>query len=298
MPKPFVKWVGGKTQLLNEIHARTPPDFGTPARDVYVEPFVGGGSVLFDVVSRYPDLREIHANDLNKELINAYTVVRDDVGALVGVLSGMHSEYRGAGDRAAVYYAWRDRLNGLIEKHVGEGYGDDAVAQAALFIGVMKTCFNGVCRYNRAGLFNVPHGRTANPKVCDADTLAECSTALQNVEFHLGGYADTLAYVDSRAFVYADPPYRAIPGSPSFVAYQKGGFGDDEQERLCSFLRECSNRGAKFVMSNSDPRNGDPRDAFFDDMYSWCRIDRVKARRYVNSDGAGRGDVSEIMAYN
>ena len=310
----LVKWVGGKSQLLGELRSRYPDDLGTPARDRYVEPFVGGGAVLFDVLASHPGLAEAHANDLNRELVNAYVVTRDDPEALVAALGALAGEYLALGSdeegharRAEVFYRWRDRLNALIDAHeqdVGvDGnasvYGDDSVEQAALFLALLKTCFNGLCRYNSSGHFNTPHGRYRAPAICDAQRVRDCSAALAPVTFHLGGYDATLPLVDSRTFLYADPPYREIPGKPSFKAYQKSGFNDDSQRELAAFLRKCVDRGARIMTSNSDPHNGDPDDDFLDDLYGgWCTVERVHARRAINSRGDGRGAITEILAWS
>lgn len=309
----LVKWVGGKTQLLDEIRKHYPSDLGTEARDRYVEPFVGGGAVLFDVLAMHPTLSAVHANDLNRELINAYVVVRDEPDTLIERLRGLAGEYlplghdkEGQKARAEVFYRWRKRLNELIDAHAADEevngnecvYGDDSVKQAALFLAILRTCFNGLCRYNRDGHFNTPHGRYAEPPICDEAKIRACSKALAPVTFHLGSYDATLPLIDRATFVYADPPYREIPGKPSFKAYQKSGFNDESQAELAAFLFECDRRGAKVLASNSDPHNGDPDDDFFDDLYSWCSVDRVYARRAINSKGDGRGAITEILVHN
>lgn len=304
----LVKWVGGKGQLLPELRKRYPVDLGTPSRDRYVEPFVGGGAVLFDVLSAFPGIREAHANDLNRELVNAYVVTRDHPAELEATLRDEHaSKYLPLSHegRAEVFYGWRNRLNELIDAHATDDgidgnhdvYGDDSVEQAALFLAILRTCFNGLCRYNGGGHFNAPHGRYANPAICDGGRIRACSAALRPVTFHLGSYEGMGAYVDNRTFVYADPPYREIPGKPSFKAYQKSGFNDDNQRELAEFLRGCRDVGAKVMTSNSDPHNGDPDDDFFDDLYDWCTVDRVYARRAINSKGDGRGAITEIVAW-
>lgn len=303
----LLKWVGGKTQLLPEIRKHYPKDLGTALRDRYVEPFVGGGAVLFDILESYPSLSSVHANDLNRELVNAYVVTRDDTEGLISSLESLAGEYLPLDheERAKVFYGWRKRFNELIDAHAGDGeidgndsvYGDDSTEQAALFLALLRTCFNGLCRYNGDGHFNTPHGRYKNPAICDGEKIRSCSRALAPVTFHVGGYDAMDSYIDGKTFVYADPPYREIPGKPSFKAYQKSGFNDDNQRELADFLRECSERGAAIMTSNSDPHNGDPDDDFFDDLYSWATIDRVLARRAINSKGNGRGAITEILAW-
>lgn len=304
----LVKWVGGKGQLLPELRRRYPSDLGTPSRNRYVEPFVGGGAVLFDVLARFPGLSSVHANDLNRELVNAYVVTRDRSDELEGMLRSRADEYLPLSheQRAEVFYGWRSRLNDLIDVHADDTdpdgnhdvYGADSVEQAALFLAILRTCFNGLCRYNGGGHFNAPHGRYANPAICDSDRIHACSEALRPVTFHLGSYDRMAGHVDEHTFVYADPPYRELPGKPSFKAYQRSGFNDDDQRRLAGFLRACHDGGAKVMTSNSDPHNGDPNDDFFDTLYDWCTVDRVYARRAINSKGTGRGAITEIIAWD
>lgn len=306
----LVKWVGGKSQLLPELRKHVPADFGTDARPKYVEPFVGGGAMLFDMLESYPSLRAVHANDLNKELINAYVVTRDEPDALMAMLrDGYAPDYLPLSqeNRAQVFYGWRNRLNELIDRHAADDiddgnasiYGADSVEQAALFLAILRTCFNGLCRYNGDGHFNTPHGRYKNPAIFDEERIRSCSKALQPVTFHVGSYEAMEHYVDEGTFLYADPPYREIPGKPSFKAYQKSGFNDDNQRELAAFLRRCADMGAKVMTSNSDPHNGNPDDDFFDDLYGeWCSVDRVYARRAINSKGDGRGAITEILAWN
>ena len=308
MGTTLVKWVGGKTQLLPEIRKRMPADLGTRDRPRYVEPFVGGGAVLFDVLEAYPTLEAVHANDLNRELINAYVVTRDSPDDLIEALGGLSGEYLPLShdERAGVFYGWRSRFNALIDRHAKDGghdgnssvYGSDSMEQAALFLALLRTCFNGLCRYNGDGHFNTPHGRYKSPAICDEKRIRECSEALAPVTFHVGGYTGMREHIDAGTFVYADPPYREIPGKPSFKAYQKSGFNDDNQRELAEFLRECAESGAKVMTSNSDPHNGDPSDDFFDELYGWCNVDRVYARRAINSKGDGRGAITEILAWN
>lgn len=308
----LLKWVGGKTQLLPEIRKHYPKDLGTDARDTYVEPFVGGGAVLFDVLGSYPSLASVHANDLNKELVNAYVVTRDDPEGLISLLRDEYAmEYLPLGHdeegheaRAQVFYKWRNRFNELIDRHAGDDvdgdssvYGSDSLEQAGLFMAMLRTCFNGLCRYNGDGHFNTPHGRYKNPAICDEERIRGCSKALGRVTFHVGGYDRMTDYVNERTFLYADPPYREIPGKPSFKAYQKSGFNDDNQRELAGFLRDCTMRGARILTSNSDPHNGDQEDDFFDDLYSWAEVGRVHARRAINSKGDGRGPVTEILVW-
>ena len=180
--KPFVKWAGGKAQILDEIRAKYPEGLGS-AITKYAEPFVGGGAVLFDVLSNFA-LREVYISDINRELIHAYTTIRDGADELIDVLREYEARYLPADEetRKAVYYANRERFNTL------KSANDTSVELAALFIFLNRTCFNGLYRVNAKGGYNVPQGSYKNPKICDADNLRAVSEALQGVTIVCGDY--------------------------------------------------------------------------------------------------------------
>lgn len=289
--KPFVKWVGGKTQLLSDIKKTLPDDFSQQGAITYVEPFVGGGAVLFWILQEYPNIEKAVINDINEELICTYKVVRDKVDALISELGSFQKEYCSFNDsmRKEYYIYQRKRFN--------EDENSD-VETAALFIFLNRTCFNGLYRVNSKGKFNVPHGKYANPRICDEETLRADSSILQKVEILCGDFADTACYAGTDTLYYLDPPYRPLSETSSFTSYSKNGFDDAEQIRLRDFCEQLSFNKSLFVASNSDPRNIDGNDNFFDKLYKSFSIRRVSASRMVNSRAEGRGQISELIISN
>lgn len=286
--KPFIKWAGGKSQLLSEIRTKYPQKI-----ERYCEPFVGGGAVLLDVLANY-NPNEVIINDINAALINTYQQVQSNVDALISQLSKMQSEFWKADSelRKTLYTDNREKFNSLINCN------DNNLDKAALFIFLNKTCFNGLYRVNRKGLFNVPIGSYKKPPICDAENLRYISTLLQNVEIKCGDYKDCAEFIDGNTFVYIDPPYRPLTVTASFTSYNENEFGDQQQIELGHFIDEITEKGAKVVASNSDPKNADDTDNFFDDLYAKYNIDRVSAKRMINSKAAGRGNINEIIICN
>ena len=289
--KPFVKWAGGKGQLVDEIEKLFPPEESEKFTK-YCEPMVGGGAFFFHVLSRY-HFEELYINDINKELINAYRAIKQDVEALIEQLSKMQTEFlTGCNDQKQYYYHVRDAFNytALSDKI--------SIEKAAYFIFLNRTCFNGLYRVNRKGLFNVPMGSYKNPTICDTENLRNIHEALQNVTIECGDYADSASFIDGNTFVYLDPPYRPISATSAFNSYNSDAFDDKEQERLAEFIDEISETGAKVVLSNSDPKNVDPNDNYFDDLYSGYSIHRVSATRMINSKADKRGKINELLICN
>lgn len=291
--RPFLKWAGGKGQLLKEIEKYYP--FGNEKITKYAEPFVGGGAVLFDILSKY-DLEEIYISDINSELINTYRIIKDDVDKLIGLLRTMQNEYvHLENDERKKYYGIkRDRFNEIKIN----GNETINIEKAALMIFLNKTCFNGLYRVNRKGLFNVPMGGYKNPCICDEENLRAVSGKLQKVEIVCGDYRKSKKFIDDKTFVYFDPPYRPITNTASFTAYTEDLFNDENQIELAKFVEELDKKGAKIVVSNSDPKNTNEDDNFFDDIYSSQKIQRVKASRMINSNGNSRGKINELLISN
>ena len=291
--KPFLKWAGGKGQLLKEIEHYYPFEQGKITK--YAEPFVGGGAVLFDILSKYP-LEEIYISDINADLINTYRVIRDQIDGLVVTLSIMQREYlsMNESERKNYYLLQRDRFNKL---KVGEDEGGNVV-KAALMIFLNKTCFNGLFRVNRKGAFNVPMGSYKNPVICDESNLRLVSEKLKGVKIVCGDYREAAAFIDEKTFVYFDPPYRPLTETASFTAYTESLFSDAQQIELAKFVDEMDRKGAKIVVSNSDPKNTCPNDNFFDNLYASHTIVRVDAARMINSKGEGRGKIKELLISN
>jgi len=289
--RPFIKWVGGKTQLLDEVKKSLPRDFATRQHVTYVEPFVGGGAVMFWILQAYPNIEYAVINDINEELICTYRVIKESVEELISALSRIQEEYipQNTETRKDYYMAKRALFN---TKRISP------VDTAALFIFLNRTCFNGLYRVNSKGEFNVPHGKYANPRICDADNLRACSKVLKKVEILCGDFAETGRYAGPDTLFYFDPPYKPITETSSFTSYAKEGFDDAEQIRLRDFCDQISKDKALFIASNSDPKDVNPKDNFFDTIYNHFTIKRVSAARMINSDASGRGAISELMISN
>ena len=294
--KPFVKWVGGKTQLLEDIKKALPKDLSKRGNVTYVEPFVGGGAVLFWILQEYPNITRAVINDINAELINAYQIIRDDIDALIEVLSTMQNDFipLNTEERKAHYMQKRKRFNDI---KVNENE-DINIEKAALMIFLNKTCFNGLFRVNRKGLFNVPMGAYKNPMICDKNNLRAVSEKLQRVTIVCGDYRESADFIDENTFVYFDPPYRPITDTASFTAYTENLFNDEEQIELARFVDDMHRKGAKVVISNSDPKNSNTEDDFFDNIYSAHKIKRVEATRMINCNSEARGKIKELLISN
>ena len=287
--KPFVKWAGGKTQILNEIRALYPAELGRYICK-YAEPFVGGGAVLFDILNNYR-LNEVYISDINKELICTYLAIRDDMARLIEILEVFEQQYLAqcSEGRREIYYEKRKRFNEL------KGRGDNNTELAGLFIFLNHTCYNGLYRVNAKGEFNVPHGRYKKPGICAALNIKAVSDKLKGVTIVCGDYRLANDFIDDTTFVYFDPPYRPLSATSSFTAYAKGGFGDLAQTQLADFIDKTNKRGAYILASNSDPKNTDTNDNFFDNLYAKYTITRIDADRSINSKGGGRGKVKELL---
>lgn len=286
--KPFIKWAGGKSQLLDIIREKYPKQINK-----YCEPFVGGGAVLLDILANYSP-KEVMINDINPELTNVYTQIRDNVSEVITILAKMHEEFwnRDTDERKKYYLNARTRFNELIRADV------QTVEKAALFIFLNKTCFNGLYRVNSKGLYNVPMGSYKKPPICDEKNLRLVSKLIKNVEINCGDYSQCEEFIDENTFVYIDPPYRPLNETSSFNSYAKAEFGDEQQIELGRFIEKISDKGACIVASNSDPKNTAEDDNFFDEIYHGFVINRIKATRMINSKGSGRGSISELLICN
>jgi len=297
--RPFLKWAGGKTQLLGEFSRRIPEGLKEGDLPVFVEPFVGGGAAYFHFNTLF-DFRECHLFDVNEELILAYSVVKHDVSGLIDYLGEVSDEFlaKDAAGRKEYYYTMRSLFNSQKESIDYTRYSGDWIERAGQLIFLNRTCFNGLFRVNSSGGFNVPFGSYKNPTILFEDLLRVDSATLQNTTIHLGDFMLSEPLVSEESFVYLDPPYRPLNRTSSFTQYAKGGFDDDDQRRLAEFYARCNAAGARLMLSNSDPKNIDPDDDFFDTLYAAYRVDRVPAMRMINSDGAGRGEINEIIFTN
>ena len=291
--KPFIKWVGGKGQLLSEINKLYPVELGKNINK-YAEIFLGGGAVLFDILSKYK-LDEVYISDKNLELINTYKSIRDNVDILIKSLKEMEEQYIPLDNenRKDYYYKKREEYNSLkinIE--------ENNIEKAVLFIFLNKTCFNGLYRVNKKGKFNVPMGAYKKPKICDEENLKNVSLTLRNVKIVYADYRESEKFIDDKTFVYIDPPYRPLNITSSFTSYTENDFNDKEQIELAEYINVLNKKGAKIVISNSDPKNNDIDDNFFDKLYKNYNINRVKATRMLNSNASLRGAINELLITN
>lgn len=292
--KPFVKFLGGKTQLLGTLE-----NYRYKGKvERYVEPFVGGGAFMFHLLGTGFS-GEIYINDINEDLIKCYQVIRDNVVGLKAALSDLSSKYYSFGEekQREFYLQIRDLYNSRFDGSFVKIYG--GVQDAALFIFLNKTSFNGMYRVNKKNEFNVPFGRIINPLFCDEDSFDEISRIFKDVDIKVfsGDYAVMSNYCNGKTFVYMDPPYKPISSSSSFNNYYSNNFDDQEQMRLSFFCRYLNNLGAKFMLSNSDLKNFEDN-GFFDTLYNGFNVERVEAIRKVNSKGDGRGKIKELIIRN
>lgn len=290
--KPFIKWAGGKGQLLPVIREFYPQEIGKSIKK-YCEPMVGAGAVLFDILNTY-EMEEVYICDTNIQLINLYKVIQNNVEKLINLLSQYEATHLKKSDeeRKEFYYQQREKYNTEIQK----SNNSNSVVRAGLFIYLNKTCFNGLYRVNKKGLYNVPMGSYKNPKICDEDNLKRASKLLQKVTILEGDYSNIKDVVDENTFVYFDPPYRPLTKTAGFISYNAEDFNDAEQVRLSEFIKSISY--SKVMASNSDPKNTDENDSFFDDLYSGLNINRVGANRAINSKGDSRGRINELLICN
>jgi len=297
--RPFLKWAGGKTQLLNEFGKRLPEELKNGKITRYIEPFIGGGAFFFYLNQMF-SFENCYICDANEELILSYRVIKRDTKKLMAELETLQTDYLSKNDeqRESFFYEVRDAFNQKLPEINFKKYNSDWIERTAQIIFLNRTCYNGLFRMNRKGEFNVPFGRYKNPEILNGDNLEDVATLLKTTRILLGDFTRCRKFVDDHTFVYFDPPYRPLNETSSFTSYSKDGFSDKDQVRLFEFFRELDEKGAKVMLSNSDPKNENPNDSFFDDLFSEYSIERVPARRMINCNGARRGDISELIITN
>lgn len=295
-----MKWAGGKSQLLSQIQELYPAALRTGMIDRYIEPFVGGGAVFFDVARNF-DIETFILVDINVEIILVYRVIQKEPNKLIEHLQALSEKYLPLSEkeRKAFYYSIRERFNAARFQFDYEHYSDAWVVRAAQLIFMNRTCFNGLFRLNSKGKFNVPHGRYKNPKILDAENILSVSDILQRAEIQCGDFTTCEEWTTEHSFVYFDPPYRPLSKTASFTSYSKYKFEDEEQIRLAQFFRKLDEeKGAYLMLSNSDPTNEDPNDDFFEQLYAGFNIYRVSANRMINSNAKRRGQITELLITN
>lgn len=290
--KPFIKWVGGKTQLIEQLDALLPADFDDWNDVTYIEPFVGGGAMLFYMLQQYPNIHHTVINDMNPDLTTCYSTVKDNPEELIDSLMDIQNAYNALQTEEArkdFFLSVRDRYN---EKNL------DAIENTTKFFFLNRTCFNGLYRTNKKGLFNVPFGKYTNPQICDPTTIRKDSEILQGVEILTGDFETTFSHALGNTLFYFDPPYRPLSDTSSFNDYTKEVFNDNEQIRLKEFCDRIHEAGFHFMLSNSDCKGKNENDNFFDTLYEAYKIERVWASRSINSNPNKRGKLTEILVHN
>jgi DNA adenine methylase len=268
--KPFVKWAGGKRQLMDEIRKYIPKSIST-----YYEPFLGGGAVWFELQPK-----TYVVNDINSEMINVYRTIQTDVDALIAELKQFRNEEE-------VFYQVRE------QDRAPEFQNLSSVQRAARIIYLNKTCFNGLFRVNSQGFFNVPFGRYKNPDIVNEATLRAVNSYLKKAKGEIRNvdFAEAVADAQPGSFIYLDPPYDPVSDTSSFTGYTLDGFGRREQERLKRLCDDLHNRGCQFLVSNSAT-------PFIKELYADYNVEIVQANRAINSVGANRGRVDEVLIWN
>jgi len=297
--KPFLKWAGGKGQLLNTFQKFYPEELQSNKIKNYFEPFIGGGAVFFDIAQRF-EIESAYLYDVNEELILAYKVIQKDVFKLMDFLSIFQKKYDklDTENRTKLFYEIRQEFNTERFNIDYKKYSDNWIYRTAQIIFLNKTCFNGLFRFNLKGGFNTPVGRYKNPKILDEGNLQKVSELLQIAVVKNADFKLVKQDLKENSFVYFDPPYRPISKTSSFTAYSKNGFGDIQQTELANTFELLNSKGAQLMLSNSDPKNTDPADNFFDDLYIKHHIYRVAAKRMINSNAAKRAAINEIVVTN
>ena len=293
--KPFLKWAGGKGQLLSQLEQHLPQDL-KGQEFTYIEPFVGGGAMFFYMLQRFPNIKRAIINDVNSYLITAYQVIKNSPDDLIERLANLEEKYFSLveeEEKKNFYLQARDIFNN--EKL-------DDIDRSKYLIFLNRTCFNGLYRVNAKGKFNVPFGRHLHPTICNAEVIKADSQVLNRVDVKIlnDDFKSTQKYVsDGYNFFYFDPPYRPLNATSSFNSYSKDDFNDDEQIRLrdyCAFLNE--NPNVKWMLSNADCSAKNPDDTFFEKIYAGFSINRVYASRAINANPSKRGKLTELLIKN
>ncbi len=274
--QPFVKWVGGKRGLLSQIIPLIPKEFNN-----YYEPFVGGGALFFELFSLgLLEGKKVYLFDINRELINAYNIVKNKPEKLISELEIFQKKHC-----KEFYYEIRswDRGDDFLKI--------DEVLRAARFIYLNKTCFNGLYRVNKKNQYNVPMGTYKNPNISDSEVIYNASIALQNAIIKNISYKEVLRYASENDFVYFDPPYYPLTQTSNFTSYSEFNFSEEEQKELFNVFEKLSENNVKVLHSNSDTE-------FINDLYFKYKIIKFQANRFINSKSSGRGKISEVLISN
>lgn len=289
--KPIVKWAGGKYKLSETIISEALEHLDLNSFNTYVDPFIGGGGMFFSLTNKF-DFEKKVISDINPQLINMYKQVQNNHEELIKELSVIEDNFNDLPSdesKKELYLNLRTEFNQGIERE------EESISQASLFIALNKLGFNGLYRVNRKGLFNVPFGQKKSANLYDENNIIAMSELLKDTEILVSDYKDMKAYAGLYTLYYFDSPYRPLPNSPSFTSYAKSSFNDESQKELAETCKSIYNNGSSFILSNSDPKQVDENDNFFDELYSDFVIKRINARRAIGATAARRGLVSEIL---
>jgi DNA adenine methylase len=293
--KPFVKWAGGKGNLLQKLEALLPADFDDLQNVTYIEPFVGGGAMLFHMLNNHKNIKKVVINDINADLIRCYQLLANTPHVLIDRLKNIEHNFYSVifPSRKELYYAYREQYN-------SDGIHPDE--RAALFIFLNRTCFNGLYRVNAAGKFNVPYGRYKKPIICNEELIMADHHLLNSVELVIrkpGDYKFVRQNLSksNMNFVYFDPPYRPLSATSSFKEYSSNPFEDRQQEELKYFCDRLSAQNCLIMQSNSDSKteNGD---SYFEELYVGYDIQRILVSRFINADPEKRKKLTEVVIRN
>lgn len=293
--KPFLKWAGGKGQLLSQLDTFLPQQLGGRSF-TYIEPFVGGGAMLFHMLQKFPKIKKVVINDINPYLVTSYRTIKNQPKELIERLAELERQYFAQVGEDEKKYFFLDARRIFNEDAL------DDIDRTKYMIFLNRTCFNGLYRVNSKGKFNVPFGRYLNPTICNAETILADSAALNKVDATIlnGDFEKTLDYIDNGFnFFYFDPPYRPLNATSSFNSYAKEEFNDEEQIRLRNFCARLDEHlGICWMLSNADCSAKNPEDMFFEDIYENFHINRVSASRAINANPTKRGKLTELLISN
>lgn len=299
--KPFLKWAGGKYKSSKLIEEYLPKSIReSKSIEHYFEPFIGGGGLFFYLISNNYSIKHAYINDINKELILTYNVVKYDVDSLIEYLLNLEDEFNelDQDNRKLYYQRIRKDFNKNLDGFDYDEYSEKHIIRASQVIFMNKTCFNGLFRVNKKGEFNVPMGRYKKPNICDESNLRKVSKVLKKTEINNGDYHYIENLIEDNSLIYFDPPFRPLTKTSSFTSYSNNTFDDTEQEKLAKFYQKISDENRYIILSNSNPKNIDESDDFFEKLYSEFDIQEIEVPRSINSNATKRGKISELLIIN
>jgi len=298
--KPFIKWVGGKGRLLGQFERYYPDELKNGAINNYVEPFLGGGALYFSILEKY-GINNAYLSDLNRDLVLTYNIIQKKHDDLLDFLEQYQRLYDETeiDKRKDMFLSFRKHFNEQRFEINYKKLTENWIPRAAQFIFLNKTCFNGLFRVNSKGEFNVPFGKYKTVSIFDPDNIMAVSAVLQNAEIVHAEYTNCYNKINGKTFVYFDPPYRPISQTSNFTAYNGAEWTDKQQMELAVFFQKLDReKGAKLMLSNSDPTNINPNDTFFEKAYRGYNFFKISANRAVNCNSAGRGKINELLITN